>query len=380
MNEKEVSELRRRLKPDKNNISQLCGCYVNEKREIISMFGQSMGLLPQEEAEEYLALLKKSLSGGLGRNLLDITFSTQQVVDSPEHKRLMALRDSRLKDNALLEEFFGQVISALTLEGQYLILLACDSYDVPYRGKDGETVDDGSSDQFSYILCSICPVKQTKPALSYSYKDNGFRTKAADLVVAAPEAGFLFPAFDDRATNLYNALYYTKDTEENHQELVDALFCTPLPMPAAQQKETFRGVLAETLGADCSYDVLQQVHEQLREKMEEHKAVKDPEPLTLSKSQMKDVLECSGVAEEHVAAFDARFEESFGENAQVCPGNVVDAKKFELRCPDVVIQVSPDRADLIETRIIDGRPYILVSAGEGVQVNGVNIHIAPQPE
>ena len=55
-------------------------------------------MLPQEEAEQYFALLKKSLSGRLGKHLIDLVFSTQQVVDSEEHKLLMALRESGLQD------------------------------------------------------------------------------------------------------------------------------------------------------------------------------------------------------------------------------------------------------------------------------------------
>ena len=167
MNEKEIAEIRRRFRPDKNNITHVRGCYVNEKREIVSEFDPSLALMSQEESEKFLAILKRTLSGTPGKHLIDLSFTTQQVVDSDEHRLLMALRGSGLKDEAAVGEFFRRVIQGLALEGNYLILLAHDAYDVPYRSRDGETQADASSEVYSYILCSICPVKLTKPALSY---------------------------------------------------------------------------------------------------------------------------------------------------------------------------------------------------------------------
>ena len=217
MNEKEISEIRRRFRPDRSGISHIRGCYVNENREIVSQFDQSLGLMSQEESEKLLAILRRTLSGTLGKNLADITFSTQQVVDSEEHRLLMALRGSSLADEEAVQALFQRVISSLTLEGNYLILLAHDTYDVPYRAKDGERMDDASDQVFSYILCSICPVKLTKPALSYQVQEGVFCTKTADWVVAPPALGFLFPAFDDRSANIYGALYSTLATDENSQ-------------------------------------------------------------------------------------------------------------------------------------------------------------------
>lgn len=116
MNLKEVSELRRRFRMDRNAISRIYGCFVNSSREIVSYIDESMGILPQDEAEKYLNLLKKTLSGKLGKNLIDIIFSTEQVADSDEHRLLMALRDSQLKDGDIREEFYQKSSTLLTLE------------------------------------------------------------------------------------------------------------------------------------------------------------------------------------------------------------------------------------------------------------------------
>ena len=376
MNEKEIAELRRRFRQDKSSITHVRGCYVNENREIISEFDQSLTLSRQEDAEKILAVLRKTLSGAVGRNLLDIEFDTRQVVEGDEHRLLMALRDSRLADQEAVHALFRRVIASLDLAGNYLILLAYDAYDVPYRSKDGQRQDDASDQIFTYILCAVCPVKLTKDALSYYIQENQFRSVEADWVVAAPEVGFLFPAFDDRATNLYNALYYTRDISQSHPDFVDALFKSQVPMPAAVQKETFQSILGDTLEEECRYEVVQAVHDELCGMIAAHKESKEEDPLVVSKVTVKRVLHECGVSPDHVERFEEQYDRQFGPEADLPPRNIVDEKQLEVKTPDVTIKVSPERSDLVETRDIDGRRYILIRAEEGVEVNGVQIHIS----
>ena len=375
MNEKEVAELRRRFRPDRSGVSHVRGCYVNENREIVSRFDQPLGVMTQEENEKLLALLKRTLSGTLGKNLLDISFATQQVVRGLEHKRLMDLRGSELKDEEAVEALFQAIIQSVNLEGNYMILLAHDAYDVPYRGKDGEEQEDASSEVFSYLLCSICPVKLTKPTLSYYVQEGEFHTRTADWVVAPPALGFLFPAFDDRSANIYDALYYTKDIQDMQEALIGAVFGTDAPMPAAQQKESFQSVLGETLEEDCCLQVVQAVHDQLCGLMEDHKESRDPEPLVIGKGEVRQALAANGVTQEHIQAFEKGYDEAFGADARLSPRNLVDPKKIQVTTADVTIQVSPDRSNLIQTRVLNGVKYILVRVEEGVEVNGVPVQI-----
>jgi len=375
MNEREIAEIRRRFHPEKSNIKHVRGCYVNSEREIISQFDQSLAITPQDEAEKILTVLKKTLSGTLERNLLDITFSTQQVVDSEEHRLLMALRGSELKDEEAVQALYQRIIVSLSLEGNYMILLTHDAYDIPYRSKDGDNLEDASSEVFSYILCSICPVKMTLPALSYYAEDNMLHNRASDYVLSPPELGFMFPSFDDRSTNIYNALYYTKSASENHKDFIDAIFRCEAPMPATEQKESFQSILQDTLAEDCNLDVVQAVQGQLHEIIEDHKMNKKKEPLSISKNTVKGVLSSCEVPEQRITAFEERFDAVFGEDADISPKNIVDSK-LEVRMPDVTIQVKPERGDLVETRVIDGTKYILIRADENVEVNGVSIHIA----
>ena len=374
MNEKEVAEIRRRFKPEKSAVTHVRGCYVSAQGEVVSHFDQSLALMPQEEGENLMNLLRKTLSGGLGRNLLNLSFSTAQVVDSPEHKLLMALRDSQLQDQGAVEAFFQQVAASFRLEDMgYLILLAYDSYDVPYRGKDGGSLEDASETVYSYILCSLCPVKETKPVLSYRVPENLFRNREVDWVIAPPEAGFLFPAFDDRCANLYEALYYTKNTGESHQELVDTLFRQELPPPADVQKETFQDLLSDTLEEECSYDVVQAVQDRLCSLIEAHKETPEEAPAEVSRDQVSQVLADCGISQTRMAAFEMQYDAAFGADTRLAPANLIDARQMAVRTPNVTIRVKPEYSDLVETRIIDGVKYILIRADDGVEVNGINI-------
>lgn len=375
MNDKEISEIRRHLRRDRSNMTAIYGCYVNDNKEIISEFRQSTGIMPENESDKYFTLLRRTLSGSIGKNLIDITFKTSQVAGSPEHQLLMDLRKSQLKDEEKRLEFYKKIIDTVVLEGSYLILVGCDSYDVPFKSKDDSTQHDQSDETYTYILCTVCPVKQTKANLHYVPEEKLFHDGAMNQMVAAPALGFLFPAFDNRSTNIYNALYYTHDTKNSQDALIEALFNTPVPKPAAEQKKSFEALLTTTLGEECSLDVVQTVHDQLCQRIELHKESKVPEPLMISKEDVKEVLTACGVSEEHVAKFSVDYDEVFGFDADLHPKNIIDDKHFELKTPDVVIKVDPARSGLLETRVINGVKYIMICANEEVEVNGVNIHI-----
>lgn len=375
MIDKEVAELRRRYRQDRSNITKIHGCYVNVHGELVSAFTLSMGLLPEGEQEKYLELLKKGISGRMGKTLSDLSFSTAQVADSDEHRLLMRLRDSGLEDEEAVQTLYEKIAGSLHLADNYLILLAADRYDVPFRSRDGFRQDEGSEQQFSYILCSICPVKETKPVLRYDSAEGKFHERGTDWVASAPEVGFLFPAFDDRATNLYGALYYTKNTDSSYEEFVSAVFNLQPPMPAGTQRETFREVLTDALEDECSVNVVQNVHTALRELVLTHKETRAEEPLAVTRQEVDAVLEHCGVSEPKMAAFNVKYDEAFGGGSEVPPQNLLGAAQLEYRTPDVVIRVNPDRQDLVQTRVLGGAKYLLINVDEGMELNGVSVRV-----
>lgn len=372
MNIKEVAEIRRHIHRERSNMTSIYCCYVNDNKEIVSEFRASTGMMSENEGDKYFGFLRKTLSGTIGKHLIDIRFQTQQVVDSPEHKLLMSLRQSDLSDSQLRETFYEKVINSVNLDQAYLILLGCDTYDVPFK-KDSN--GDDTTQAYKFILCAICPVKQTKATLHYVPEEKLFHDGGITNIVSNPEIGFLFPAFDDRATNIYNALYYTRSVKENHASFADSIFHTAVPQPASAQKKSFEAILGNALAEECSMDVVQTVHEELAQRIALHKESKVADPLLITKDEVADVLTGCGISENHIAKFNVDFDEVFGSNADVHPKNIIDEKKFEIKLPDVSIKVAPDRTDLIETRVIGGIKYILINAEEDVEVNGVSIHI-----
>lgn len=378
MNEKEVGEIRRRIRPDKNSIPCVLGCCVNEKGEIVSQFRQSLAIMQEDELEKLLTLLRKTLSGGIGKNLMDLSFSTQQVADSDEHRLLMSLRDSELQDLEARQAFYQKAVESLHLEGSYLLLLAHDTYDVPTKAKDGAALEDGEN-VFSYLLCAVCPVKEGKPGLGYYAGDNEFHCFAPQTV-AAPECGFLFPAFDDRAANLYNALFYCRKPDALPQEFIESVFHTDVPMAAEQQKETFRESLAEALGQSCSMDVVQVVYSQLDGMLTEHKESGREDPLTVTAKDLAHILQGCEVPEENIQAFQSLCDEKFGEGVALNPANLIEPGKVEIKTPQVSLTVEADYSPLVQTRVIDGQKYLLIPAGEGVEFNGLAVKIPGELE
>lgn len=375
MNQKELGELRRRWKPEKNAVGHIYGCFVNSAREIVADLDESLGLMPPPEAEKYLELLRKALSGTLDKNLIDIVFSTQQVMEGEEHKLLMALRASELKDNALRQRFYEKVISTLDMgDTNYLLLIANDHYDVPHRGKDDLAQEDASETEFSYLVCAVCPVKTGKSELGYFAGDNEFHCTASHLV-SAPELGFLFPAFDDRSTNIYNALFYSRKPAELHQEFIEAVFHTEPPMSAEEQREAFESALVETLGEACSLNVVQGVHERLTARIEEHKERKDPEPLLVTSGDVSAILQDCEVPAEQAQEFRKACEERFGENAALNPANLINPRRVQLKTGKISLSVAPEYSYLVESRVIDGRKVLVIPVEDDLEFNGLPVGV-----
>ena len=184
----------------------------------------------------------------------------------------------------------------------------------------------------------------------------------------------MFPSFDDRTSNIYNALMFLKDASAMQDTFVDTLFGVQPPMSAKEQQNSFSSVLEQALENECSFDVMQSVHEQIRERIEEHKESKTNEPLVIDSGEVATILRTSGVAEEKVELFKEKCAETFAESGtSLNPNNIIDAKKFEVHTPQIKISVDPDYSYAIETKVINGRKYILIPAEDGVKVNGIDV-------
>ena len=374
MNEKETGEIRRRIKLGKCAVNYIYGCFVNEKKEVVSSFRQSLGLMDNDDADNLLSIIRKTLSGTLGKNLIDLPYKNQQVVDSDEHRLMSALRTQAPESEEAINIFFNATASTLAMGNNYLILLIQDSYDVPQYGSDESRIEDSSS-VYNYCLCAVCPVKQSKQALGFVAHENAFKTLAANQLISPPEIGFLFPTFDDRTANIYDILYYTKNTADNHPEFIENILRTEVPMPAEEQKKVFNSIIEETLSEDCNLEVAVNLRDVLCEKIEEHKQQKDEDPPVITKKSVSNILTNCGVNEERVKSFEDKFDESFGENAELSPQNFVNTKELSVSTPDVSIKINSDRSDLLETRVIDGKKYIMIRAESNVEVNGITVII-----
>lgn len=372
MNKKEISEIKKRFSKTKCSITRICGCYVDAEKEKRMTLKEAFLGLPEEEMFKYIDIFRKTLSGSLGRTLINMEFPPEQETkEDGTQVFLMKLLESQLQDEELLNQFYDKIIENYNYPENYFIILVHDAYDIPKITTDGVENFDASEYVYHYLLCSICPVKLTKPGLCYNAETNNIQDRIRDWLVQPPELGFLFPAFNDRNTDIHSLLYYSKNSDELDLSITEHVLGCQMPLPAKSQKETFNAIVEESLGLECDYDVVKSIHENLNQMVEENK--ENPEPLALDKTDMTRLLEKSGVEQEQIETFETRFDETVGEKESLMATNISNTRKFEVRTPDVTVQVNPERTDLVETRVIDGVPCLVIEINDLVEVNGIQI-------
>lgn len=372
MNKKEVLEIRRQFTPENCAVTRICGCYVDHEKEKKAELKKAFLSLPEEEAFKYFDIFKHTLSGTLGKNLINMEFPLDQELNGGTQEFLLKLRDSKLEDDVLIEEFYDKVIENYIYAENYYIILIHAVYDIPGRSSDGLEMFDASDTVYEHILCSICPVNLTKAGLTYNAETNNIEDRIRDWIVEGPAKGFLFPAFQDRASNVHSILYYTKKPEDLQPELITNVLGSTIPLTAGDQKTTFQTIISDTLGEECGYEVIRSIHDNLNEMLEEAK--EEPEPLELSKPDVKKLLTRSGVSQEKLESFDEEFEMAVGEKKTLLASNIANVKTFQIETPDVVVKVNPERSDLVETRMIDGRRCLVIAIDDHLEVNGIEVH------
>lgn len=371
MNKKEILEIRKQFTPVNCAITRICGCYVDHEKEKKMESRETFLSLPEEEAFKYFDIFRKTLSGTLGKNMLNLEFPLDAEMPGGSQEFLLKLRDSKLQDDVLLEEFYDRVIATYDYAENYYIILIHAMYDIPGKSSDDIEMFDASDEVYEYLLMSICPVSLSKAGLCYNAEDNRIVDQIRSWIVNMPDKGFLFPAFNDRGTDLHSMLYYTKKSSELQPEMIELLLGAKMPMSADTQKETFRQLIEVTLGEDVDYETVRNIHETLNDLITEHKD--DPEPLALDAAEIKKVFEQSGVEAEKMENFDRKFEETAGEKATLLATNITETQKFNIETPNIIIKANPDRADLVETRMIDGRQCLVIPVDDHVEVNGINV-------
>ena len=377
MNKKELAEIKRQFTPANCAITRICGCYVDAEKTVKTKSKDAFLSLPEEEMFKYFDLLKKTLSGSMGKNLIDMEFPLEQEASGGTQEFLLRLRDSKLQDDALLDEFYQKIIDFYNYGENYYIILIHANYDIPGKSSDGEEMFDASDEVYEFLLCSICPVKLSKAGLCYNSETNHIEDRIRDWIVDMPDKGFLFPAFNDRNTDLHGVLYYTKKSSNLQEELIDQVLGAKMPMSADTQKETFQALIEDTLGEDGDYETVRNIHDTLNDLIEEHK--EESEPLALDKTDMRKIFENSGVSNEQMESFDQVFEENAGEKTSLLAANIAETKKFHIETPDVVIKVNPERSDLIETRMIDGRQCLVIPVDDHIEINGIHVRTMKRP-
>lgn len=404
MNKKEVAEIKRRFKKESCTFTTMCGCYVDASREKVVQFSQTFLNLEDEEFHKYLEIAGKCLSGTIGNNLMELEFPLEEEQPGGRQQILMALRDSRLKDENLVNAYYDLVIDTYDYVGNYLILLFHDAYDVPVKTSDNNALGD-SEEVYEYLLCAICPVTLSKPGLGYREAEHRIGARDRDWIVGATETGFTFPCFTGRSTDLHSVLVYAKNAREPHKEFWEnGLGCTSRKT-AAEKQAAFSNMVTQALGPDREetaeeiLDVQQSLNDFI---LLEEEHLEADEPLLLTPENVNEVLTDGGVSEEKAAKITKQYEEYFQDglpdakellDTKAVKNNEVRVEKKELQekvadltqqleqagvlnpdgtKTDIVVSVSPEKLPLITSAFVDGKRCLVIPLEEDEQtrING----------
>ena len=371
MIKQEISEIKKLFTERNCSITRICGCYVDGEKNKKTELKQAFLALPEEEMFKYFEILHKSLSGTIGKNLLNLEFPLKSETEGGTQEFLLRLRDSKLRDDALLEQFYDRIIESYEYVGNYLILLIHDAYDVPGRTKDGAEMEDASDEVYEYILACICPVDLSKTGLSYNAEENTFQNRLRDWVVGMPDTAFLFPSFNDRSADIHSTLYYSKNAADLKDDFIDKVLGCSIPLPADCQKEVFQALVEEVLGDNCSVEAIKNIHEELTEIVQEHK--EDPDPVVLDKNKVEAIFAKSGLNNDSMKAFDQCYDYTVGPDTELLLDNIYSSRSFEVKTQVVTVKVNPDCTDLVETKLIDGRRCLVIDLQGSAEVNGIDV-------
>ena len=404
MNKKEVAEIKRRLKKESCTIQHMCGCYVDAEKNKLVTFSQKFLNLEEDEFYKYLEIAGKALSGTLGNNLLELEFPIDEEAVGGRQQILMALRASKLEDDALLDTYYDLIIDSYDYVGNYLITLYYDVYDVPLKGTDELSMDE-SDEVYEYLLCCICPVALSKPGLGYLEGEHRIGARIRDWVVGPTDTAFLFPAFNGRATDIHSTLVYTKNAKEPHAEFwANGLGCGT-KRTATQKRDAFENMVVQTLGPDDedTKDTVLDVQQNLNDfiLVEKEKVDKD-EPILLDGEMITEILTDAGIsepkAEKITASYESFFEDTLPDaqellDAKAIKNNEVRVEKKQLQEKvvdltkkledagvitsdgtdiDVVVKVTPEKVEEIHTAFVDGKRCLVIpmKEDEEAKING----------
>lgn len=328
MKKKDILELKRRLKKDECTFTRMCGCYVDAQKNIVLNIKETFLNVQEEEFFKYLEIAKKTLSGTIGNNLLELNFPLDEENIGGRQYSLMELKKSKLKDDAMLDSFYKLIIDSYDYTGNFLILIFHDAYDVMTKTTDNSKLDE-SEEVYEYLLCAICPVSLTKPALGYFEDENRIGARIRDWAVGAPDLGFVFPAFTDRSTDINSIMYYTKNAKDPHPELMEEALGCSSKQTATLQKEAFNTIVRNAIGNDeaKSDHFFMEIQETLNNMVDDHNTVngKDAEPIILTNDNIQDVLIESGIPEEILTKIEKSYTEKFGDTPPVVE-HLIDTK------------------------------------------------------
>lgn len=369
MNKSNVMEIKKTLKMSAEelpSIDAVCTCFVNGNKEKLISNTERFTKLDEEEQFKYTDMCKAALSGAIGKKLINLEYKDVSSQKKMEEYHRLVFDDENKRD-----ELFDTIIEHYDLGENYLITIAHGVYDAPVKASDGAKLED-ESNTYDFMIMAICPVHSTKAGLTLDKKEGRMTSSKQVQIVEAPVNGFLYPAFNDRQSDIHRMLYFTKKAEDPHEELMEALLGSVAPTSSVQQQNIFENILAEVTDDRADFEVVKTLHENLSVLAED--AEYKSEEKKLGKEDIKNILTEAGIDKSKLDDFDHIYERAGGnDGTDFTVQNLMELNKFSVKAPDVEIKIKPDKTGLVQKKKVDGKNCIVVTLEGDIELNGIQV-------
>lgn len=374
MNKKEIAEIKKNFSDDCGyfTVGHVLSAFVDSEKNIKYKSNRLYNTLPAEESELILIILKKVLSGQIGKNLLEYQFPNEAYEEGGSQHMLYSVMKSKFTDEEMTDKFLNTIVEKMEYVSTYAIFSAHCTYNVLKKNKNDDFGEEADL-EYNFVITAICPVNIRMDGLIYNDETNEIVKKpSSDRIVELPSDGFLFPVFSDRTPDVNGVMYYTKNAKKPNTSIVDELLGCEFVMSCQSEKATFHSILNNVVADELDYSMITTVNEKIQEIVDQNSH--ETEIPTIDKNRLSSILWESGVSQEKLEHLPKVYETALGDKTLTAV-NLVD-KKTVVTVPSITVNIGKDGVGKVRTQVIEGKKCLVIDLEDPeVEINGLTATI-----
>ena len=371
MNKKEINELKKNFSDDCSymTINKVVSAFMDSEKNIKYKSNDVFATLSQDESEQIMINLKKTLSGQLGKNLNEFPFPQASYNEGGAQKLLYDLMISKFTDDELIDAFLNRITEKVAYVSTYAVFAAHCTYSIFNKNKNDDLDMDESEINYNFILTAISPVNTRFDGLIYDDESNSIIKKAtADKIVELPTDGFLFPVFSDRMPDINAVMVYSKNAKKPNASVVQDMLECEYNLSSEGEKTVFKALINNVVGEELDYDIVTKVNTKIQDYVAQN--ANETEIPKINEKKLSSILWEAGVSQESLEKLPQAYEKAM-DKKPFTAYNLVE-KKTTITMPSVTVNVGKDALDKVRTQMVDGKRCIVIALDEAeVEINGI---------